>query len=105
MVDRVELVVLDHPQEVRELEGAGAVALQQHLEAGDEIEDVGHVCEDVVGRHQVGAVSLREQPLGGSAAEERDLARHALLARHGRDVGRGSTPSTGTPRATKYCSR
>ena len=59
VVDRVELVVLDQPQQVRHLDRHDALGREHHLEAGDEVVEVRHVRHHVVGGEQV-----RAPPLG-----------------------------------------
>ena len=88
MVDRVELPALDHPQQVRELEGRYALRLQDLGEARREVEDVGHVGKHVVRRREVGPVTRRGEPPGGVAAEEGDVCGHPALDGDAGDVGR-----------------
>ena len=88
VVDLIELQTLDLLEQVRELERRDALRLQQHSEPGHEVEDVGHVRQDVVGRHQIGRVAGIAQPLGGRLSEEGDLGGDAVALRHRRDVGR-----------------
>ena len=88
MVDRVELHVADQIEQVGELEGRDAFGGEQDGEAGDEIANVRHMGEHVVGGGQVGADAARGEPLGGRAAEEGDFGRHAALDRRRRDIGR-----------------
>ncbi len=86
VVDRVQLVLVDQPHQVRELDGDDAARREQHLHAADEVVEVGHVGEHVVGGDQVGLAALGE-PRRGLDAEERDLGRDALGDRDLGDVG------------------
>ena len=54
VVDRVELVLFDESREVRELHRDHTVGLQQQLDAGDEVVEVGDLGQHVVPDHQVG---------------------------------------------------
>ena len=55
VVDGVELVLLDEAREVRELHRDDAVGLQQLLDAGHEVVEVGYLGQHVVADHEVGA--------------------------------------------------
>src|SRR5881296_4629866 len=70
MVNRVELVLLDEPHEVREFDGDGAKRLQQDLEAGDEVIEVVHLGEDVFPQQEIGLLPLLRQPGREICAEE-----------------------------------
>jgi hypothetical protein len=87
VVDRVELVVLDEPQQVRHLDRHHAVVGQQDLEAGDEVVEVRHVRHHVVGGDQVGALALGDEVAGRLAPEEADERLDSELLCHLGDVG------------------
>ena len=99
MVDGVELVLRDQPLEVRELERDHALRLEQARHAADEVVEVGHLREDVVGDDQVGRAGPRPtMPLG--AAPRRRTRRGSArpsAARPRATLAAGSMPSTGTP--------
>jgi hypothetical protein len=54
VVDRVELHLADEVEEMRELDRQHARRLEHAGEAGDEVVEVGHVRQHVVGDHEVG---------------------------------------------------
>ena len=89
MVDGVELHLLDEVQQMREFEGDDALVLQDLPEARHEVADVGHMRQDVVGRHQVRPVAARRQQGAGLLAEEHHLGGNAAGDRRPRGVGRG----------------
>ena len=70
VVDRVELVLAQQAQQVRELERRHAVGLEQRREAGDEVVDVGNVGQDVVGGDEVDLPARRRQLARELDAEE-----------------------------------
>jgi len=85
VVDRVPLVLVDQPHQVRELHRDHAAGLQQRPHAGDEVVQVGDVREHVVAEQQVG----RRVPGHGARgldAEELDQRCDPLLLGHLRDV-------------------
>ena len=55
VVDRVVLVALDEPQQVRDLDADRAVVGDERAQALGEVDDVGHVGEHVVRDDEVGA--------------------------------------------------
>ena len=61
MVDRVELVLVDQAQQVRELDRDDAVGREQDPEARDEVVQVGNLGEHVVGGDHVRAPALGGQ--------------------------------------------
>ena len=89
VIDRVELVVLDQPQQVRHLDRHHAVVGQQDLEAGDEVVEVRHVRHHVVGGDQVGALALVDEIASRLAAEESDERVDPEILRDLGDVGGG----------------
>ena len=71
----------------------GEFAASQRLtEAADEVADVRHVRQDVVGGHQVGAQAPLRQVLTGRDVEEPDLRGHAAGDGRPRRIGRGLDP-------------
>ena len=89
VVDRVELIALHEPQQVRDLDGHDPAGRQQGLHAAHEVVQVRHVGHHVVRHQQVGAPSLRRQPAGQVATEELHHGLDSALARRLRDVGGG----------------
>jgi hypothetical protein len=86
VVDRVVLPALDQPQQVWELKRHGPGVGSERPQSADEVEQVGHVREHVVGHHEVG----RPVPLGdggaGPLAEEHPLRRRPARPRGVRDT-------------------
>ncbi len=72
---------------MRKLDRDETVRCQQRRDSADEIVDVGHVGEHVVGDHQIGRADLVAHALRQRDAEELVDRRHAALARDGGDVG------------------
>ena len=70
MINRIKLVFGHQFEQVRKLEGGNALWLQQARKACNEIIDVRHVCEHIVGRGKVGLRALRNQLFGESDAEK-----------------------------------
>ena len=92
VVDRVELVVGQEPEQVRHLDREEAVVGEQDREATDEVVDVGHLGQDVIADEQVGAASGgRELPREGSPEEPCDR-RDALALGNPGDVQRRLDP-------------
>ena len=106
MVDRVELVLFDHAQQMRKLECRHALRLEQDAKAADEIENVGHMRQHVVGRHQIGGMAAADATLRAvGLAEKHDFGGMPLSIATFAILRAGSTPRTGMSRATKYCNR
>ena len=61
VVDGVELVLFDEAREVRELHRDDAVGLQQLLDPGHEVVEVGHLGQHVVADHEVGADAVADE--------------------------------------------
>ena len=78
VVDGVELVLLEQPQQVRELHRDRPARRQRDRQPGDEVVELRHVGEDVVADDQVGPFAARRQLLGEGAAEEPDAGGDAL---------------------------
>ena len=87
MVDRVELVELDQPQQVRELHRDHAALGEQDLHAADEVVEVGDVGEDVVAQQQVGLEVAGDLPRGVDAEELHERAARPRSSAAARDVG------------------
>ena len=88
MVDGIELVLGEQPHQVRELERGHTIRLQQDGESGDEVVDVRHMREHVVGGREVGGESLRHQFPRQLDAEEALDDLDAFLACRARGAGR-----------------
>ena len=79
--------------------------LQQDRQSGDEVVQVGHVRQHVVGADQVGLLACGGEPARGRRAEEGDLGRHALAFGDRGDIGGRLHAEHGDARWRKYCSR
>lgn len=105
MVQRVELVFSDQRQQMRELESGDASRLEQRGESTEEVIDVWHMGQHVVGHRQVGTPAFGHQPCGDFAAEEH-FTDVSPLARAASAVLRvGSMPKQGMSRRATYCNR
>ena len=88
VIDRVELVFLHQPQQVRELHRDHAAGLEQQAHAAHEVVQVGHVREHVVAGNQVRLAARGRELAGGLGAEELHQRGHALFLRDRGDVRR-----------------
>src|SRR5579871_86079 len=88
VVDRVELLLLDETEQMRELERCRAMWFEQKLKTADKVVQVGHVRKHVVGGHQVGRFPGSAEPARRLGAEKRDFGGNALVMRHLGDVRR-----------------
>ncbi len=88
MVQGIELMLGHQAEQVRELERGNAIALEQGRETAQEIVDVRHMGQHIVGRHQVGRPALARKRLGSLLAEEHFADLQPLFARRlGRAAG------------------
>ena len=87
MVQGVELLLGHQPQQVGKLEGGHTARLQQRGKALEEIIDIRHMSQHVVGRHQVGTPALCCQGCSRSLAKEQLTNLQALLPRRTRGAG------------------
>ena len=106
VVDLIELHVDDRAQHVRELDRRESVRFQDDRDPADEVVQVRDVREHVVRGEQIGAQPLRDHPPRLSAGRRTRSASGrprsiAALA----TFSAGSTPTTGTSRATNSRSR
>ena len=98
MVDRVELELLDQPDEVRHLDRDDAVRGEHELDAGDEVVELRDLREHVVRDDEVGAAPFRHERGGQPRVEEVDDRLDAPRAcRRSTTFAAGSTPSAGIP--------
>ena len=74
VIDRVELVLLHEPQEMREFERDVASRLQDRGDSADEIVDVGHLRQDVVADDEIGRRELRRERPSEEPGERFDAA-------------------------------
>jgi hypothetical protein len=87
VVDRVELPVRHQAQQMREFHCDRAGRLQQDWQSGDEVVQVRHVRQHIIGADQVRVLACVNQPASGRLAEECDLGRHAECLGNRGDVG------------------
>src|ERR1035437_1996862 len=95
VVDGVKLAFGNQLEQVRKLEGCYALGFQQHGKASDEIIDVRHMGQHVVGGSQIGLLALGSQFPDLTHAEEVLHNRDALGAGGGSGAGGGLHPGTG----------
>ena len=81
VIDRVELVLLDQPEDVRPLDGHHAVPGQKGLDAGHEAVEVGHLGQNVVAGHQISLSAFRSKRAGKLVSEKLNPRRNADLDR------------------------
>jgi hypothetical protein len=93
-------------RKMRELERDDALRRQQELHAGDEVVEVGHLCQDVVADDEIGALALGDEALGQCGAEELRRAReHCGGARLRPRWRPARCRAPGTPKGRKCCSK
>ena len=88
VVDRVVLVSLDEPQEVRYLDAHVPLVGNERSQPVGEVDDVRHVGEHVVGHDEIGPAVLGGHLLPHPLPEKHDLGRDALREGHVGDVPR-----------------
>ena len=99
VVDRVELVARDEPQQVRELERDHAAAARAGSSARDEVVEIGDVGQHVVADEQVGrACPRRRAARRGVAPKNRQWSARPSATAALATLAAGSMPSTGRPR-------
>ena len=62
MIDRIELDVADHLENMRKLEGSYASLAEQDLESRDKVIDVRHMGQNVIGDDQIRRTALLAKP-------------------------------------------
>ena len=88
MINGVELIVLDEPQQMRELESDDTGWLQRNLKAADKVIDVWDVGENVAAEKKVGGFAIGQKFLRRLNAKEFYDTRNLLLFPcNFRDVG------------------
>ena len=106
VVDGVELVLVDQPLEMRELERDHALGLQQTRDAGDEVVEVGNLRQHVVADDEIGLACLRPHSCSRARCRRTRPASECPCRRAASaTLAAGSMPSTGTPSGRKCCSR
>ena len=105
VVDRVELVALDQPGKMRDLDREDAGRRQEERQPGAEVVEIRDVGKDVVGHDQIGLPVLGDDAPGALGRQELRHGRDAALGRSGGDVDGGLDASARMPRATTCWSR
>ena len=106
VIDGVELVLLQQSQDVWELERHHAAGCQKGLHPRDEVVEVGHLSQNVVGDNQVGEPTGCGQSACALEAKEVHISWHTSRATAAAATfAAGSIPRQGTPRSTKNWSR
>ena len=98
MVDRVVLVAVDEPQQVRDLDADVAVVGDQRAQALAEVDDVRHVGEDVVRDDQVGPAVLSATLAPVSSPRNITSVGTPLATAASATFAAGSMPSDRMPR-------
>src|SRR4029077_95588 len=88
VIDRIELVLRDQPQEMWKLEGGDARGLEQQGAASDEIIDVRNMRQNIVGRREIGLFAQGRKLTGQTDAIEVLDDFEALLTRRCCGTGR-----------------
>ncbi len=89
MIDRIELILLDEPLQMRKLHRDNAALLQQQLHPLHEVIDVRNMGQHIVTEQQVGLTVFSSDRERCLLAEESHGRRDAFLYRRPCDVGRG----------------
>ena len=92
MVDGVVLSRFDQSQEVGDLDAHETGVADQRAQPQGEVNNVGHVSEDVVGHNQIGRTMLLCDPFTRVGAQEEHLGRNTAGYGSGCDVGRRLDP-------------
>src|SRR5580698_7333827 len=82
MIDRIELILLHQPHQMRKLDSDDTTRPQQDLHPCDKVVEIGHLGEHVVSEQQIGALALGNQVTRSTRPEEFDEGGHALLNSH-----------------------
>ena len=89
VVDGVKLVFRDQALKMRHLDGDDALRRQQVRHAGDEVVELRHLCQHIVGDDQIGVPPVGHHFSRGFGIEEGDECRNACLSRGFRHIGSG----------------
>ena len=92
VIDGVVLVAFDQPQQVRNLDADPTGVGNQRTQPLAEVDDVGNVCEHIVGDDQIGLAVPGCHITTGLLAEEHDLGVDAPVPSHLGNVGGGLDP-------------
>ena len=87
VIDRVELVLVDEPLKMRELERDHTVRRQKMRHPCGEVVEIGDLRQHIVADDEVGPPTLGHESLRELQAEELDKSGNILLARHCGHVG------------------
>ena len=79
MVNRVELVFLHEPHQMRKLEGDDPVLVEQNLHPADKTIQIRYMGENIVPDDQIRMSALRRQITCGVLTEETDQRRNTSL--------------------------
>ena len=92
VIDGVVLVAFDQPQQVRDLDADPAGVGNQRAQSLAEVDDVGNMCEHIVGDNEVGLAVPVGDITTGLLAEEHHLGVDALAPSDLGNVGRRLDP-------------
>ena len=105
VVDRVELALLDQTQQVRELDGDHAGGLEQDLHPGNEVVEIRHVSQDVVGEQQIGGDVRPRSERAVSRPKNSMTVGMPFSTATSATLAAGLDPEHGHLALVKYCSR
>src|SRR5882762_8208580 len=88
VIDRVELVLVHEPHEVRKLHRNHAVRLKHGFHATDKIVEVRNLCQYIVTNQEINLFKLRNELLGRFATKELDDRRDPISLRGRCNVSR-----------------
>ena len=88
VIDRVELIALDKPQQVLHLDDRHSAIGQQQLHAANKIVQIGHMGHHIVGNQHVGLSVLGDKFAGRRFAKKPDDGRNSAFLGGAGDVGR-----------------
>src|SRR6267378_4695036 len=92
VIDGVELVLTHQLQEMRKLEGRNPIRCQEISEATDEVIDIGHMGDHIVGDDQICAPAVFHQLSSQQSSEELLENLYALFPRRTRSARRRLDP-------------
>ena len=94
VVNRIELVFRDQPLDMRNLDGYHALRSQEVGHAGDEVVELRHLRQNIVGGDQVCVAMLGDDLSRGFGAEECGPASGCPWREPSATLAAGSIPST-----------
>ena len=78
MVDCVKLILFDQAKEMWKLECRDSLWLEEDRKSADEIENIGDMRQNVIGRHEISRMSGAKQRPGSFLSKKHHFCRHAF---------------------------